>query len=262
MLMRVGAGHSARLSIPRDTVVNIPGHGRDKINAAYAIGGPALAITTVKEYLGHQGQPPGRGQLRELPQAHRLARRHRLHRRLRRLEDQRRLQERRLHAAPEGGHPPPRRQAGARARRARARTSAARARATSTARAPPAEGAGRDQGPGDLARPPSCACPGSPGRRRRRSAPTCRARRCWGSSARCRWRAPPTSVCSSPPAACALPDGGRRPHRLRGREAPRGQALPGALAPQRGRPRPSDLALPDIGGQTSPSRLWRNELRH
>jgi LCP family protein required for cell wall assembly len=52
MLMRVGPGHSARLSIPRDTVVNIPGHGQDKINAAYAIGGPALAVTTVKEYLG------------------------------------------------------------------------------------------------------------------------------------------------------------------------------------------------------------------
>jgi LCP family protein required for cell wall assembly len=50
--MRVGGGHSARLSIPRDTVVNIPGHGRDKINAAYAIGGPALAVTTVSQYLG------------------------------------------------------------------------------------------------------------------------------------------------------------------------------------------------------------------
>jgi LCP family protein required for cell wall assembly len=52
MLMRVGAGHSARLSIPRDTIVDIPGHGRDKINAAYAIGGPALTITTVKQFLG------------------------------------------------------------------------------------------------------------------------------------------------------------------------------------------------------------------
>src|SRR5256714_188006 len=52
MLMRVGAGHSARLPIPRDTIVAIPGHGRDKINAAYAIGGPALTITTVKDYLG------------------------------------------------------------------------------------------------------------------------------------------------------------------------------------------------------------------
>ena len=50
--MRVGAGHSARLAIPRDTVVDIPGHGRNKINAAYAFGGAALAIETVKRYLG------------------------------------------------------------------------------------------------------------------------------------------------------------------------------------------------------------------
>lgn len=52
MLWRVGAGHAARLSIPRDTVVEIPGHGRGKINAAYAYGGPALAIRTVEQYLG------------------------------------------------------------------------------------------------------------------------------------------------------------------------------------------------------------------
>jgi LCP family protein required for cell wall assembly len=52
MLMRVGPGKAARLSIPRDTVVNIPGSGQNKINAAYAIGGPALAITTVKQFLG------------------------------------------------------------------------------------------------------------------------------------------------------------------------------------------------------------------
>jgi LCP family protein required for cell wall assembly len=52
LLMRVGGGRSARLSIPRDTVVDIPGHGREKINAAYALGGPALAVATVKSYLG------------------------------------------------------------------------------------------------------------------------------------------------------------------------------------------------------------------
>ena len=40
------------LSIPRDTIVPIPGHGEDKINAAYAYGGPALAIRTVEQYLG------------------------------------------------------------------------------------------------------------------------------------------------------------------------------------------------------------------
>ncbi len=52
MLIRTGGGHAAKLSIPRDTVVDIPGHGRQKINAAYAFGGPALAIQTVKELLG------------------------------------------------------------------------------------------------------------------------------------------------------------------------------------------------------------------
>src|SRR5436190_6394951 len=52
LLMRIGGGHNARLSIPRDTVVDIPGHGRNKINAAYAIGGPALAVETVQRYLG------------------------------------------------------------------------------------------------------------------------------------------------------------------------------------------------------------------
>lgn len=52
MLIRTGGGHAARLSIPRDTVVEIPGHGLQKINAAYAFGGPALAISTIEHYLG------------------------------------------------------------------------------------------------------------------------------------------------------------------------------------------------------------------
>jgi LCP family protein required for cell wall assembly len=51
MLIRTGGGHAARLSIPRDTVVEIPGHGPQKINAAYAFGGPALSISIVKRYL-------------------------------------------------------------------------------------------------------------------------------------------------------------------------------------------------------------------
>ena len=54
LLMRVGAGHSSRLSIPRDTFVDIPGHGRGKINSAYAIGGAELATRTVEQYLGIQ----------------------------------------------------------------------------------------------------------------------------------------------------------------------------------------------------------------
>lgn len=52
MLIRTGGGHAARLSIPRDTVVEIPGHGMQKINAAYAFGGPALSISVIKHYLG------------------------------------------------------------------------------------------------------------------------------------------------------------------------------------------------------------------
>ena len=52
MLWRIGGGASRRLSIPRDTVATIPGHGLGKINAGYAIGGPALAIKTVEQFTG------------------------------------------------------------------------------------------------------------------------------------------------------------------------------------------------------------------
>jgi LCP family protein required for cell wall assembly len=52
MLWRVGGGVSRRLSIPRDTLVPIPGHGTNKINAAYAFGGPALTIKTVEQFTG------------------------------------------------------------------------------------------------------------------------------------------------------------------------------------------------------------------
>jgi LCP family protein required for cell wall assembly len=52
MLWRIGGGTSRRLSIPRDTVAEIPGHGTSKINAAYAYGGPALTIRTVENFTG------------------------------------------------------------------------------------------------------------------------------------------------------------------------------------------------------------------
>jgi LCP family protein required for cell wall assembly len=54
LLLRIGGGKNATLSILRDTVVDIPGHGQGKINAAYAYGGPSLAIKTVEGYLGVQ----------------------------------------------------------------------------------------------------------------------------------------------------------------------------------------------------------------
>lgn len=52
MLIRTGGGHEARLSIPRDTVVEIPGHGLQKINAAHEFGGPALSVSVIKHWLG------------------------------------------------------------------------------------------------------------------------------------------------------------------------------------------------------------------
>lgn len=40
------------VSIPRDSYVDIPGHGMDKINAAFAIGGPSLLARTVEQDTG------------------------------------------------------------------------------------------------------------------------------------------------------------------------------------------------------------------
>ena len=37
------------VSFPRDLWVAIPGHGTDKINAAFAFGGPQLTIQTIKQ---------------------------------------------------------------------------------------------------------------------------------------------------------------------------------------------------------------------
>jgi LCP family protein required for cell wall assembly len=54
LLLRVGGGANAQLSILRDTVVDIPGRGPNKINAAYAFGGPGLAIDTVESFLDIQ----------------------------------------------------------------------------------------------------------------------------------------------------------------------------------------------------------------
>ena len=40
------------LAVPRDTLVEIPGVGEDKINAAYAVGGPDLTVRTVENLTG------------------------------------------------------------------------------------------------------------------------------------------------------------------------------------------------------------------
>lgn len=45
-------GSAAVVSIPRDSWVDIPGHGPDKINAAFAVGGPGLLVRTVERLTG------------------------------------------------------------------------------------------------------------------------------------------------------------------------------------------------------------------
>jgi LCP family protein required for cell wall assembly len=52
ILMHVQADHKHAylISIPRDTYVPIPGHGSDKINAAFAFGGLPLVVRTVEGF--------------------------------------------------------------------------------------------------------------------------------------------------------------------------------------------------------------------
>lgn len=45
-------GKPALISIPRDSYVSIPAHGKNKINAAYAFGGPKLMVQTVEQATG------------------------------------------------------------------------------------------------------------------------------------------------------------------------------------------------------------------
>jgi LCP family protein required for cell wall assembly len=52
MLLHLGSGKPVLLSIPRDSYVNIPGHGYNKINAALAFGGPTLLAQTVENVTG------------------------------------------------------------------------------------------------------------------------------------------------------------------------------------------------------------------
>jgi LCP family protein required for cell wall assembly len=44
----VASAGGGLLAVPRDTLVEIPGVGDDKVNAAYAIGGPSLAVETLE----------------------------------------------------------------------------------------------------------------------------------------------------------------------------------------------------------------------
>lgn len=46
------SGSSVLVSLPRDSYVPIPGHGRNKLNAAYSIGGAPLLMQTVEQVTG------------------------------------------------------------------------------------------------------------------------------------------------------------------------------------------------------------------
>jgi len=52
MLLHTGSGPNLLMSIPRDSQVDVPGHGRTKINAAFAYGGPKLLIRTIEQNTG------------------------------------------------------------------------------------------------------------------------------------------------------------------------------------------------------------------
>lgn len=48
LLLRTGGLKNAKLSIPRDTAVDVPGHGRQKINSAYAFDGVRGSVRAVE----------------------------------------------------------------------------------------------------------------------------------------------------------------------------------------------------------------------
>ncbi len=52
MLLHIGGGTPTLVSLPRDLYVAIPGYGMNKINAAFALGGPKLLAETVQNYTG------------------------------------------------------------------------------------------------------------------------------------------------------------------------------------------------------------------
>ncbi|GAB2454268.1 LCP family protein [Xylanimonas ulmi] len=52
LLHKPSSGPAALLSLPRDSFVEIPGHGSNKLNAAFAFGGAPLLVATVEHLTG------------------------------------------------------------------------------------------------------------------------------------------------------------------------------------------------------------------
>ena len=151
MLVRLdpAKGATAVMSIPRDLQVDIPGHGRDKINAAYSLRRAAADVKTVKRACsGIRDQPRRQRQLRRLPRRGRPPRL-RLRRRRPPLLPLERRPARRRSSTPRSTSSPATRSSAARRRS----TTCASATTTTTSCAPRASRT-------------SCARPRQPGRRR------------------------------------------------------------------------------------------------
>jgi LCP family protein required for cell wall assembly len=52
LILHTGDGPNLLMSIPRDSLVDVPGYGTTKINAAYAYKGPQLLVKTIEENTG------------------------------------------------------------------------------------------------------------------------------------------------------------------------------------------------------------------
>jgi len=52
MLLHTGQGPNLLVSMPRDSLVEVPGYGTTKINAAFAYGGPRLLVETIEGATG------------------------------------------------------------------------------------------------------------------------------------------------------------------------------------------------------------------
>jgi LCP family protein required for cell wall assembly len=52
MLLHTGSGPNLLMSIPRDSLVDVPGHGTTKINSAYSYGGAKLLVRTIENATG------------------------------------------------------------------------------------------------------------------------------------------------------------------------------------------------------------------
>src|SRR5581483_2119848 len=52
MLLHSGSSGAVLVSLPRDSLLAIPGHGRNKLNASFSFGGPQLLVRTVENATG------------------------------------------------------------------------------------------------------------------------------------------------------------------------------------------------------------------